>query len=232
MRVLIVGAGNVGYYLAKTLLASGHVVSVLEQDQKACESVARDIGVLVVRGDGSKVRDLADAGADRADVVAAVTRRDADNLVICQLAKKKFGVPRTIARVSNPQNEQVFRSLGVDVVVSSTSLIAASIEQKVVSDEVRTVLSLERGNMFLVETIVGQGAMVANQAIRDLGDLLPPDCIIVTIVRKDKALIPRGSTVLEPGDEVFALTSAEGRKRLRRLFGEHVPENGGMQYGK
>jgi trk system potassium uptake protein TrkA len=230
VRVLIVGAGDIGYYLAKTLSASGHAVSVLEQDEQICESVAASMDVLVVRGDGSKMRDLADAGADQADVVAAVTGKDADNLVICQLAKRRFKVPRTIARVHNPRNEQVFRQLGVDVVVSSTSIIARSIEQRVTSEEVKAVLALERGNMFLVEVTVGSDSRVAYHAIQDLKEVLPEDGIIVSVIRGEQAIVPRGGTVLRPGDDVLVLTSDAGRRKVDMAFAD--AKNGGNSHGR
>jgi trk system potassium uptake protein TrkA len=218
MNVLIVGGGGVGYYLAKTLRSSGHNVSVLEEDEATGRNLARDLDVLVVRGDGSKVRDLADAGADQAEVVAAVTGRDEDNLVVCQLAKRRFGVAKTIARVKNPANEKTFRKLGVDVVVSSTSIIASSIEQGVSVEEVRTVLALGKRDMFLIRITVSPHSPVINREVRDMVAELPDDCILVTIVRGDKALIPRGATVVKAGDEVFALASSSGGKRLREIL--------------
>ncbi|HHY92475.1 MAG TPA: TrkA family potassium uptake protein, partial [Firmicutes bacterium] len=122
MNLIVVGAGKVGYYLVKTLLARGNNVAVVEKERERCERLAQELGVLVIQGDGTAPQALADAQADRAEVIAAVTGRDEDNLVACQVAKRLFGVGRAIARVNNPKNEAVLEALGVDAAVSSTSL--------------------------------------------------------------------------------------------------------------
>ncbi|MCO5228555.1 MAG: TrkA family potassium uptake protein [Thermomicrobiales bacterium] len=121
MYVIVVGAGKVGYYLAKTLLMEDHEVLLIERDVSKVEYYAERLGAVVIRGDGAEASVLEQAGAVRADVVVAVTGEDEDNLVVCQVAKNRFKVGRTIARVNNPKNEQLFRLLGVDVTVSQTN---------------------------------------------------------------------------------------------------------------
>src|SRR5881397_1906271 len=114
MFVLVVGGGKVGYYLAKELVESGHEVVLMEKDHARADQIADEIGSIVIAHDGCEGKYLAEAGANRADIVAAVTGDDEDNLVICQMAKHHFDVPRTIARVNNPKNEALFKHLGVD----------------------------------------------------------------------------------------------------------------------
>jgi len=128
MYIIIVGAGKVGYFLAKRLCASKHTVSIVEKDKDTCETIAKELEALVVNGDGCDPEILEEAGAKRADVVAAVTGDDEDNLIICQLAKELFNAKRTVGRVNNPDNERVFSELDIDVPVDSTMIIGKIIE--------------------------------------------------------------------------------------------------------
>src|SRR5512143_4067809 len=131
MFVLVVGGGKVGYYLTKELIASGHEVALMEKDRRRAEQIKEEIGSVVIAQDGCEGKYLREAGANRADIVAAVTGDDEDNLVICQMAKHHFDVPRTIARVNNPKNESLFRHLGVDEIISPTRMALGSIEQDI-----------------------------------------------------------------------------------------------------
>ncbi|MDD3926200.1 MAG: TrkA family potassium uptake protein [bacterium] len=131
MYVILVGGGKVGYYLTKTLLAEGFEVTLIEKNRSIFEKLFQEFKGSVVLGDGTDIKVLHDAGAGRADLVASVTGYDQDNLVACQLAKRKFGVGRTIARVNNPKNEEILRRLGVDTTLSSTRVIFSLIEQEV-----------------------------------------------------------------------------------------------------
>src|SRR6185503_5285714 len=131
MFVLVIGGGKVGYYLSKELIDSGHEVVLMEKDRGRADQIADEIGSIVVAHDGCEGKYLAEAGAKRADIVAAVTGDDEDNLVICQMAKHHFDVPRTIARVNNPKNEELFKHLGVDELISPTRMILGSIEQDI-----------------------------------------------------------------------------------------------------
>src|SRR5512143_2560301 len=109
MYIVVAGGGKVGFYLAKALVNEGHEVLVIERDRRKCEVIAEDLGSVVMRGDAAEAATLGEAGVNRADVVVAVTGDDEDNLVICQMAKRKFQVPRTIARINNPKNERIFK---------------------------------------------------------------------------------------------------------------------------
>ncbi len=129
MFVLVVGGGKVGYYLTKELIESGHEVVLMEKDRARAAQIVDELGSIVVAHDGCEGKYLGEAGSNRADIVAAVTGDDEDNLVICQMAKHHFDVPRTIARVNNPKNEALFRHLGVDELISPTRMILGSIEQ-------------------------------------------------------------------------------------------------------
>src|SRR5215213_8658622 len=136
MFVLVVGGGKVGYYLTKELVENGHEIVLMEKDRIRAAPI-------VVAQDGCEGRFLRLAGANRADIVAAVTGDDEDNLVICQMAKHHFDVPRTIARVNNPKNEDLFRHLGVDEIISPTRMVLGSIEQDIPVHELLHLAALE-----------------------------------------------------------------------------------------
>ncbi|MFA5287624.1 MAG: TrkA family potassium uptake protein, partial [Candidatus Omnitrophota bacterium] len=131
MYIIIIGAGKVGYFLAKRLVNSKHTVSIIDRNKLICEDAAKEIEALVINGDGCDPRILEEAGILRADVVAAVTGDDEDNLIICQLAKERFNIQRTVGRVNNPDNEHTFSELGIDIPVDSTKIIAKIIEEEV-----------------------------------------------------------------------------------------------------
>ncbi|MGH9201889.1 MAG: potassium channel family protein, partial [Vicinamibacterales bacterium] len=130
MYTIVVGGGKVGYYLARELVGEGHEVLIIEQDPAKCERIAEELGDIVLKGDGCEATTMEKAGFGRADMVVAVTGDDEDNLVCCQVAKVKFSVPRTIARINNPKNEAIFKRLGIDTTVSATAAILAQIEQE------------------------------------------------------------------------------------------------------
>src|SRR6478609_998169 len=123
MYIIVVGGGKVGYYLTKTLVNEGFEVLLIEKLSKKAAIYAERFGSVVLEGEGAESTTLEAAGISRADVVIAVTGDDEDNLVICQTAKKRFNVPRTIARVNNPKNEEIFRRLGIEMTVSTTEVI-------------------------------------------------------------------------------------------------------------
>lgn len=216
MYIIVVGGGKVGYYLTKTLLAEGHEVLLIERDPLKVEVYIEQFGAVVVTGDGAEAAVLAAAGAARADVVIAVTGDDEDNLVVCQMAKQKFSVSRTIARVNNPKNEQLFRTLGIDVTVSQTNYILNIIEQSIPDQPFVHLLSLRHEDMAIVELKVGENSPIAN---RPLGDVQTPDnCILSAVIRGSELIIPSGSTVLRPGDDVIAIAHRDAEDALQRLL--------------
>ena len=168
MFVLVVGGGKVGYYLAKELIEAGHEVALMEKDTGRARSIADEIGSIVIGHDGCEGKYLGEAGANRADVVAAVTGDDEDNLVICQMAKHHFDVPRTIARVNNPKNEALFRHLGVDELISPTRMILGSIEQDIPVHELLHLAALGENELELIEAHLQSGSPAIGKAPRDL----------------------------------------------------------------
>lgn len=216
MYVIVVGGGKVGYYLTKTLLSEGFEVLLIEREPEKVETFIERFGAVVVAGDGAEASTLAAAGAARADVVIAVTGEDEDNLVICQMAKQKFHVGRTIARVNNPKNEQLFRTLGIDVTVSQTNYILHLIEQSIPEHSFVHLLSLRHEDLAIVDAKINHGSPVAHRAIGEI--VLPPNCIIAAVSRGPQLIVPTATTELLPGDDVIAIAHRDREDDLRRLL--------------
>jgi len=216
MYILIVGAGKVGYFLAKRLSISKHSVCVVDKDRAICEEIAKELEALVINGDGCDPRILEEAGIERADVVAAVTGDDEDNLIICQLAKERFNVRRTVGRVNNPDNEHAFSELGIDVPIDSTKIIAKIIEEEVSFSDFVNLMSFKRGKLAIVRVDLPEDSSVINKQIQDIQ--LPPDSVLVSIVRAEEVIVPKGNTVLKPGDDIIALTVIGNEPQLLNLL--------------
>src|SRR3954447_21558217 len=174
MYIVVVGGGKVGYYLAKELLEAGHELVILERNASRARQIADELGSIVLNRDGCEGKHLAEAGANRASIVAAVTGDDEDNLVICQMAKHHFDVPRTIARVNNPKNETLFKHLGVDELISPTRMVLASIEQDIPVNELLHLAALGGGELELIEAHIGADSPAVGRAPKDLG--IPDGC--------------------------------------------------------
>ncbi|MCK9572697.1 MAG: NAD-binding protein [Candidatus Omnitrophica bacterium] len=216
MYILIVGAGKIGYFLAKRLYQSKHTISIVDKDRNICEEIAKDLEVLVVNGDACDPKILEEAGIERADVLAAVTGDDEDNLIICQLAKERFNLQRTVGRVNNPDNEHVFSELGIDVPVDSTKIIAKIIEEEVSFSDFVNLMSFKRGKLAIVRVDLPQDAPVINKALKEIA--LPKNSVLVSILRGEEVILPHGDTVLKPGDDVIAVTLIGNEPQLLTLL--------------
>lgn len=218
MYIIIVGGGNIGYYLAKTLVAAKHEVLLLEKDRVRYRTISEELGEVVMQGDGCEVAHQNQAGFGRADAVVATTGSDDDNLVVCQMAKMEHNVPRTISRVNDPRNEKLFHKLGIDATVSSTKIIYNLIEQEVGGGEVIPLAALNRGNIEIVDIEIGAKSPVVGREIRALA--LPAEALIISVIRDDHAVLPSGDTRFEIGDSIIALVGADKEHELRDIFSE------------
>jgi trk system potassium uptake protein TrkA len=219
MYVIVVGGGKVGYYLSKQLIAEGHEVLLMEKDRRRHAMLTEELGEVAMQGDGCEIRIMAEAGFARADVIVAVTGDDEDNLVICQMAKKRFQAPRTVARVNNPTNLGLFQKLGIDTTVSSTQIIFNLLEQQIEPGEIIPLGALKSGNLEVVSIGVSEKSPVLGRALRDTP--LPGGALIISVVRNDTARLPQGDTHFENGDTVIAMVVADQESQLRRVFAEH-----------
>jgi trk system potassium uptake protein len=216
MKVVIAGAGNVGRYLAADLHEAGHEVLLIEVDPTvAARGANLDVQWLV--RDACEVSALDAAGLASADVVVAATGDDEDNLVISLLAKQEFAVPRVVARVNHPKNHWLFnQTWGVDVAVSTPHLLAALVEEAVSVGSLVRLMQLESSGARLVEVTLAPGSPAAGTELSRLG--MPREATIVAVVRRAHVVVPRGDTVLEPGDEVLVLVSADAEDVVRSLL--------------
>ncbi|MCM8791851.1 MAG: NAD-binding protein [Candidatus Omnitrophica bacterium] len=212
MYIIIVGVGKVGYFLAKHLAKDKHKVVLIEKDKNLCSQLAEELDVLIINGDGCDPLYLEKAGAAQADVVAAVTGEDEDNLIICQLAKERFSVKRTVGRINDPQNERLFTELGVDVPIDATAILAKIIEEEVSFSDFVSLLSFKKGKLSLVRVDLDKDSPVVNKQIKDV--VLPEDSVLVSIIRGQKVIVPKGDTVLKAGDDIIALTIIENERKL------------------
>jgi K+ transport systems, NAD-binding component len=216
MKIVIAGGGKVGFYLVKTLLPYKHKIIVIESQKELCEKIANELNIVAVNGDGSSIEYLTEARVNEADIFIAVTGKDQENLIACQLAKKNFGVKRTIARVNNPKNISVFEKLGVDKAVSSTSIIADMIEQEVDYSGMTTLMELKGGKITLSEFEITISSPIINKNLKELR--IPKGCILISIIREEEVIIPSGDTYIYDGDYIITASSMKDRQILKTFF--------------
>ena len=228
MYVIIAGAGKVGWNLARELIAKDREVTLVESDHARYRVVEEELEHAVQYGDATELWVLERAGIQRADLVIAVTGDDEDNILICQMAKEKYGVQRIVARVNNPRNLQHFRLLDVQPAVSATDLILRLIEHEVPEYGLVQLLALEEEHLEIIELEVGQGSEAAGRRVQDVE--LPDGSLIISVLRGGAGFVPKADSVIEPGDQVLlildpgleaadhAAVRAERRER-RRLDG-------------
>lgn len=217
MYVIIVGGGKVGYYLAKELVDQGHEILVIERDRRRAEMVADELGSVVLAGDGCEAATLEEAGTGRADALVAVTGDDEDNLVACQVAKLRFHVPRTIARINNPKNEAIFKTLGIDITISATQVIMEHIQQEFPDHPPIHLMTLRNRGLEVVEVKIPSNARVVGRKVREIA--LPPESVLSLVISDRRGpIVPNGDTVLEADDEVVAVTRVDQEQSLRRAL--------------
>jgi trk system potassium uptake protein len=215
MYVLVAGGGKVGFHLAQELLEGHNEVLVIERDPARAAQIAEELGDNVMAGDSCEATTLDAAGVARADLVAAVTGDDEDNLVICEIARRR-GVPRTIARINNPKNELLFKKRGIETTISATQAVLTQIEQELPTLEIIPLLQLHSG-LEIIEIKLPTTSPVIGRSIREI--LLPPESLISLIV--DEGGMPRmpsGDTRLNPGDALVLVTRKETLATLREVL--------------
>ncbi len=217
MYIIIGGGGDVGYYLTSNLLSHGHEVLLLEKSAVRQRVLSEELGQAVLRGDACEARTLEEAGAQRADVIIAVTGEDEDNLVICQLAKQRFKVARTIARLNNPKNEILFQKLGIDVSISPTKAILSLIQSELPGPHFVNIITLKKAGLEIVQLSVPSVSPIIGKELSQIN--LPRRCTLALIIRGDETIFPSGETRIMANDEVYALLTRESEEELRHIFG-------------
>ena len=214
MYIIVVGGGRIGYYLTRALLAEGHEVLIIEKNATICQTINEELGGVCFHGDGCEAATLTEIGTGRADMVVAVTGDDEDNLVACQVAKHKFNVPRTIARIRNPQNEILFKKLGIDVTVSGTNIILEHIEEEVPTHPLTHLLDIRDKGLEIVDVKIPPDSTTVGKPVKELR--LPPGIVLSLIIRKTrKPVVPTVNTIIQAEDRIIAVTNPESEEALR-----------------
>ena len=211
MYVVIVGCSESGYHLSKALIAGGQEVVVGEKNAERYHLLNEELGSVALLGDGTDEATLKRAGIARADVVVSLTGADATNLVISQMTKHIFQVPRTMALIKDPKNEPIFHEIGVDVVVNSTHLVLASLEEGVPGRPLVHLMNLRVPGMELVSVSIPEDANIIGKPLNEIE--LPPNSFITLMVKKNGATLPTGRSVVEPSDELVAVVP-EGEEQI------------------
>jgi trk system potassium uptake protein TrkA len=214
--VIVVGGGKVGYHLARHLLDRGYEVTLLEKEKLRAQWLSHQLGSCsIMVGDGDEMAFLATTGIERAGVVVGATGDDEDNLVACQLAKRKFNVPRTIARVNDPENVRLFQALGIDVAVSATELLMGLIEAELSGSDTVKGVAVKASGATLVDVALPELSSLVGRHVSDIR--LSEGDLVVCIVRAGKPVVPRPDVLIEPGDELIIYSTTLDVERVREL---------------
>lgn len=223
MFVLIVGAGKVGLNTARQLQQLGHEVAVIEQRKTRYDVIVEELEEALVFGDGTEIWVLEKAGIARADMVVAVTGDDEDNVIIAQVAKMKFAVPKVVARVNNPFNQPIFDLLGVEATVCATTAMLRLILHELPVHKFVPLFSLRRENLEIVELEVSESSPFADTYVQDIE--LPEGVLLAAIIRAGHALPARGTSEILAGDYVLCvIPRAKGKELIKVFLPEESPE--------
>lgn len=215
MKVIIVGGGKTLYFLCRNFTAKGYAVVIVNRSREECVQLARQLSATVICGDGSDAEVLKEAGAMGADAVLAITANDQDNLVICQLAALKFGVPRAVALANDPDNAEVFEKLGVSA-FSTTHIVGSLIEQRASLEQVINMLPVGEGRVNVTEIVLNADSPVVGKMLKQIS--LPENALIAVVIRNQRAIVPRGANDLMAGDRVVVITLPENHGPVLKIF--------------
>ncbi len=220
MYIVIAGAGRLGLVLAKKLQEDNHQVGIIDKNESLCNRLAGELkNTIIIAGDATYPNVLRQAKIEKADVCVSATNADEDNIIICNLAKESFGVKRAVARVNDSKHVPLYKYMGVDNPVDSTSIIARIVEEEASFTDVMSLLSIKKGRLSIVRVDIPENSPVANKSLKEI--ILPKNSVLVSILRGPDIVIPHGSTVILPGDEVIAATLIDVEKDLiKALIGK------------
>lgn len=216
MYVVIVGCGKVGHHLTKALMAIGHEVTAIDRSEHRCRQIANGMGSVILQGDGTSLDMLNKAGVSRADLVIAVTDSDEANLAVCQMAKTRFEVSRTISLIKNPSHEALFRILGVDVVINTTHLILSTIEEEIPGRPLVHLMNLQGHNMDIVTLVIPDDADVVGKRIEEID--MPPNSFVSLVVKSTGPTLPTNDLIIDSKDDVVVVTVPDEEQALHETF--------------
>ena len=208
--ILLIGGRHKAKALATSLLAQGYHVIAVNDSREDCLLLAEIQGLHVYHGDGTKPYVLDEAGAGNCKIAIALSARDEDNLVACQICKRNFSVPKTVSLVSDPKKTDFFRQMGVDSVVCAISAVTNIIQQQAFVDDLVNIIPVGLGMIQILEVHIPEDAAVCSKMLWEID--LPKEVVVGCILRSDSALIPRGDTRINPGD-TLVLISRTGQEQ-------------------
>lgn len=213
MYIVICGAGRLGSLLAKKLREDKHRVGIIDRNKIVCEQLAEEFkDALIIYGDATSIEILKQAQIEKADVCVSLTSRDEDNIIISHLAKKMFGVKRTVARVNDPSHTPIYTYMEVDIPIDATSIVAKVVEEEASFSDVMELLSVQKGRLSIIRVDIPETSPIANKELKSIK--LPPNSVLVSVLRGSELIIPSGKTKILGGDEVIAATLIENEKSL------------------
>lgn len=216
MNVILVGAGPILYYLARQFAGKKYQLTLVTADADEALSLSRRLDRPVLAGDATEPKLLEEAGALRADVVLALTAQDEDNLAICQIAGQMYRVPRTVALVNDPDNEEVFHRLEVTVAVSATRILSTLLEEQAGFEEIGKLVALAEGDVDVAEVVLRDDSPVAGQTLASL--TFPDEALLGGIIRAGRVLIPKGNSLLHGGDRLILIATERSMEPAVRLL--------------
>ena len=216
MKIILIGGSKLAYFLAKQFASKNYYTTIINANLEEAKILSRTLKATVIHGEGSNPLTLGEAGALQADVVLSLTTQDEDNLIACQIAQKEYGVPRTIALVNDPENQQIFEKLGITVAFSATQIIASLIEQQTASSDIQNLLPIAEGKVNVTEIALEQDNPVVGKTINDVR--LPDGTLIACILRQGEVIVPSGENSLQALDRLVVIGQPESYGQLMRLL--------------
>jgi trk system potassium uptake protein TrkA len=210
MRVIIIGGSKTVYFLARQFVRRKYHVTIINREPNRAREIAQQTKATVVLGDGTDINRLEEAGARQADVLLAVTNHDQDNLIACQIAQKMFGIPRTIALVNDPDNEEVFKQLGVTIAFSATRIIGSILDQETDFEDVLALMPMARGRINITEVRLAAESPAVGKSLLELD--ISENSLVACVIRGDEVIVPRGSTRLEADDHLLLISQPQHQK--------------------
>lgn len=219
MKVIIIGGGKVGAYIAKMLVGNNCSVKLIENREDICNRLKQELPEdSVVLGSGTDPNVLEQCGIANVDVLAAVTGADEVNLVASTISKFEFAVPRVIARVNNPKNSWLYNAgMGVDVGLNMADLMGHLVVEEMDLKNMMTLLKLNRGNYSIVQIKVDDKSSAVKKSLKDLD--IPAKSLLIALYRGKEVIIPRGNTSIMADDNILAFADEDSQIRLNALFG-------------
>lgn len=221
MQISIIGGGKVVYYLAKKFISKGENVVIINQDKETAQYLSRNLKAKVIHGKASEPSILEEAETFKSDIVLGLTQKDYENLFICQMSRKYFGVKKTAAIINNPDNEQLFSDLGLNAVFNITHLLSSLIERNIIIEDIQSLVTLEDANLNITQVIISEEEEeTVGKEIQELD--FPENSMIGPIIRNDRIILPRGNTKLKAEDKVMVLTLPEEQVEAIQVLGGEI----------